>query len=155
MLVTDIVRSVQDSGALAPRMRHAAVDVGYLQGDVNDAVAVPPVVVRDRAVRVHRPLEHKADRAAAQHVRVVVPVAGLRPGVGDQLHAEGELVVQRGLGRVADRPHHGVPASDGERVPLGVVGDQADELAELVHVEVGELFLAGEGLIDAHGLPPA
>ena len=154
MLVTHVVRRLQDRGALTAGARHAPVDVRHLQGDVGDPVTVPPVVLRDRAAGGDRALEHEPDRPAAQYVRVVVPVARLRPGVGDQFHAEGELVVQRGLGGVADGPHHRVPAGDRERVPIGIVGDQADELPELIHVKFSELFLAGQGLVDAHGWPP-
>ena len=152
MFVAHIVRVLQDGGPLAARVRHAPVDVRHLQRDVDDAVAVPPVVIGDRAARAHRALEHEPDGPAAQHVRVMVPVAGLRAGVGDQLHAEGQLEEQRGLGGVADRPHHGVPPGDGERIGVRVVGDQAHELPELIHVEVSELFLAGQGLVDAHAL---
>ena len=154
MLVTHVVRRLQDRGALMTGARHAPVDVRHLQGDVGDPVTVPPVVLGDRAAGGDRAPEHESDRPAAQYVRVVVPVARLRPGVGDQFHAEGELVVQRGLGGVADGPHHRVPAGDRERVPIGIVGDQADELPELIHVKFSELFLAGQGLVDAHGWPP-
>ena len=35
-------------------VRDAAVDVGHLEGDVDDAVAVPAVVVEQRAVRGRR-----------------------------------------------------------------------------------------------------
>ena len=83
---------------------------------------------------------------------MVVAVAGLRAGVGDQLHAEHQLVVQGGLGGVADRPHHRVPARHRERVAVGVVLHQADQLAQLVEVQVGQPLLAGEGQVDGHGV---
>jgi hypothetical protein len=151
VLVGDVVRLLQDRRALRPRVGDAAVDVGHLEGDVDDPVAVAAVVVEHRAARVDPALHHEPDRPGAQHVGVVVAVAGLRTGVRDQLHAEHQLVVQRGLGRVAHRPHHRVPPGHRERVELRVVLDQADQLAQLVEVEVGQALLAGEGLLDGHG----
>ena len=145
-----VVRLVQDRRALAAGVPDAAVDIGHLEGDVDDAVTVATVVIGERAGRVDRALDHEADGTTAQHVRVVVAVAGLGPGVGDQLHAVDGLVEVRGLGGVADRPHHGVPPGDRERVGDGVVLDQADQLPQLVDVEVGEPLLAGQGLVDAH-----
>src|SRR5699024_11183715 len=38
VVVTDIVRSLQDRGALAPRVFDTRVDVGYFQGNIYDAV---------------------------------------------------------------------------------------------------------------------
>jgi hypothetical protein len=128
----------------------AAVDVGHLEGDVDDPVAVAAVVVDDRACRVDPALQHEPDRAGAQHVGVVVAVAGLRARVRHQLHAERELVERGRLGGVADGPHDGVPAGDRERVAVRVVLDEPDELAQLVEVELGQAFLTGEGLLDGH-----
>jgi hypothetical protein len=151
VLVGHVVRLLQHRGAPVAGVGHAPVDVRHFQRDVGNAVAVPAVVVGHRAARADRAPEHEPDRAAAQHERVVVPVAGLRAGIGHQLHAERELEVQGGLGGVPHGPDHGVPASDRERVALGVVGNQPDQLPELVHVELGELFLDGQYLVDGHG----
>ena len=151
VLVGDVVRLLQDGRALRAGVRDAPVDVGHLERDVDDAVAVPAVVVEQRAGRVDAALEHEPDRPGAQHEGVVVPVAGLRAGVGDQLHAEHDLEEQRGLGRVADRPDHGVPAGDGERVAPRVVLDEPDQLPQLIEVEIGEALLAGEGLASEFG----
>ena len=114
------------------RLGDAPVDVGHLEGDVDDAVAVPAVVVGQRAVGVDRAVDHEPDRARAQHEGLVVAVAVLRAGVGLQLHPPGRLVVVRGLGRVADDEDDRVPAGDREDVLVLVVLDQADELLELV-----------------------
>jgi hypothetical protein len=83
MLVTYIVRSLKNRGALTAGVRHAPVDVRHLQGDVDDPVPVLPVVVGDRAAGGDRALQDEPDRPAAQHVGVMVPVARHRPGVGD------------------------------------------------------------------------
>jgi hypothetical protein len=114
------------------------------------------VVVGHRAARVDPARQDEPDGPRTQDERVVVPVAGLRPGVGHQVHSVDGLEELRGLGGVADRPHDGVPAGDRERVLRGVVLDEPDELPELVEVELGHAFLAGDGvgLIDAHDRPP-
>ena len=86
-----------------------------------------------------------------QHEGVVVAVAGLGAGVGDQLHAEGGLEEVRGLRRRCRRPR---PAASqpvtGNGSADGVVLDQADQLLELVEVEVGEALLVVQGLLEAH-----
>ena len=149
--------SCGSSSTVAPapvRLGDAAVDVGHLERDVDDAVAVLAVVVVQRAGRVDAALEHEAHGAALEHVRVVVAVAGRRAGVGDQLHAERRAVEVRGLGGVADDPDDGVPAGDRERVGGGVVLDQPDQLLQLVEAEVGQPLLVGEGLLDRHGRAP-
>ena len=87
-----------------------------------------------------------------QHERLVVAVAGLRTGVGDELHAERGLVEVRGLGGVADDEDDRVPAGDRERVGLLVVVDQADQLLELLEVEVGEALVVGQGGVDGGGV---
>ena len=87
-------------------------------------------------------LDHEPARAAREHERLVVTVAGLRAGVGDQLHAEGRLVVVRGLGRVADHEDHRVPPGHRERVRRRVVLHQPDELLELLEVEARPAFSA-------------
>ena len=51
MLVGLVVRLDQDRRALPAGVRDAAVDVRHLEGEVDDAVAVPAVVVQQRAVR--------------------------------------------------------------------------------------------------------
>ena len=114
------------------------------------------MVVQQRAPRVDPALEHEPHGPRAQHVGVVVAVAGLRAGVGDQVHPVDDLEQLRGLGGVADRPHHGIPAGDRERVLPGVVLDEPDELAQLLQVELGQALLAGQGLglVDSHDRPP-
>ena len=51
VLVGDVVGLLDDGGAHGAGVLDAAVDVGHLQGDVDDAVAVRPVVVEQGAVR--------------------------------------------------------------------------------------------------------
>ncbi|UMG94252.1 hypothetical protein [Nocardioides sp. TF02-7] len=145
MLVADLVRLLEDGGALGAGVLDAAVDVGHLERDVDDAVAVPGVVPDERALRAHRALDHEPGRPADQHERLMVGVAGLGAGVGHQLHAVGGAEVVGGLDGVADDPDEGVPAGDGERVAAGVVLHQPDQLAELVEVEPGELLGVGQG----------
>ena len=156
MLVGQIMRFLDDSGALCAGSGDAPVDVGHLQGDVDDAVTVAPVMVQQRALQVDAPLEHEPDGTAAQDECLVVAVAGLRTGVRHQLHAVDGPEEQSGLGGVADRPDHCVPAGDREWVPLVVVLDEPDQLAELVQVELGQPLLARQrlGLIDGHDRPP-
>ena len=101
-------------------------------------------MVGERAVRVDGALDDEADRAALEHERLVVAVAVLGAGVGDELHAPGALVVVRALGGVARDEDDGVPAGDGEDVGVLVVLDETDELLELVEVEVGLALLVGE-----------
>jgi hypothetical protein len=141
---------LDDRRALRPRVRDAPVDVGHRERDVEDAVAVPAVVVGQRAGRVVGAGDDEAGRTRPQHVGEVVAVAGLRTGVGDQLHAEGRLVEVRGLRGVADDPHQRIPAGDGERVAGGVVLDEPDQLPELVEVELREALVVVEGLLEAH-----
>src|SRR5699024_9362207 len=64
--------------------------------------------------------------------------------VRDQAHPPGELVVLRRLGRIARDEDDRVPPGDREGIGLGVVVDQADQLAQLVHVEVGLALDVGE-----------
>ena len=45
MLVADVVRLLEHDRALGGRVGDAAVDVGHRQRDVDDAVAVRPVMV--------------------------------------------------------------------------------------------------------------
>ena len=52
VLVGQVVRLLDDHGALRAGVADAPVDVGHLQGDVDDAVAVAAVVVEQRAARV-------------------------------------------------------------------------------------------------------
>ena len=130
----------------------ALVDVGHLEGDVGDAVAVPAVVLDQRAVGVDGAVEHEPDRAGAQHERLVVAVAVLGAGVGLELHAPRGLVVVRGLGGVADAEDDRVPAGDREDVALLVVLHQADELLELVDGEVGLQLVLGERAAGGGGL---
>ena len=62
VLVGDVVRLCP--AIVAPGLagvRDALVHVGHFECHVEDAVAVPAVVVRDRAVRADRALDHEAD----------------------------------------------------------------------------------------------
>jgi hypothetical protein len=147
---------VDDGGALSPGLGDAPVHVGHLQGDVDDPVTVAAVVVQQRAARVDTSLDHEPDGTAEQDEGVMVAVAGLRTGVGHQLHAVDRLEEQRGLGGVADRPDHRIPARHRERVALVVVLDQPDQLAQLVQVELGQPLLARQqlGLVGGHVGPP-
>ena len=81
------VRSCGSSSTVAPcgaRVRDAAVDVGHLERDVDDAVAVPAVVVDHRAVRVDPALDHEPHGAALEHVGLVVAYSG--PETGNRDH---------------------------------------------------------------------
>ena len=133
-------------------MLDALVDVGHLDGEVDDAVAVLAVVVEDRAVGGDAAGEDEAGAAGAQHVGLGVAVAGLGAGVRLEVHAEGELVELRGLGRVADHEADVVLRGDRERVAARVVLDQADELLELVEGEVGLELVGGERAAGGRGL---
>ena len=126
------------------RLGDAPVDVGHLEGDVDDAVAVPAVVLDQRAVGVDRAVDDEADRAGAQHEGLVVAVAVLGTGVGLELHAPRGLVVVRGLGGVADHEHDRVPPGDREDVAVLVVLHEADELPQLLEGEVGLELVGGE-----------
>ena len=144
VLVGDVGRLLHHPGAGGAGVRDAPVDVGHLERDVGDAVAVRPVVVEQRAVRGDAALDDEPARAALEHERLVVAVAGLRPGVGHQLHAVGRLEVVRGLGGVADHEDDGVPAGHRERVGGGVVLDQADQLGQLLGRELGGALGVGQ-----------
>jgi hypothetical protein len=145
VLVGDVGRFLHHPGTGGAGVVDAAVDVGHLEGDVGDAVAVGAVVVEQGAVGGDAALDHEAARAAGQHERLVVAVAGLGARVGDQLHAVGRLEVVGRLGGVADHEDDGVPPGHRERVGRRVVLHQAHELLELVEVELGRLLVAGQG----------
>ena len=151
VLVGDVLGLLDDRGAHGAGVLDAAVDVGHLQGDVDDAVAVRAVVVEQGAVRGDPALDDEAAGAAPEHERLVVAVAGLGAAVGDQLHPVGGLVVVRGLGGVADHEHQRVPPGHREGVLALVVRHQADELLELVEVEVGVALFGGQGDRVGHG----
>ena len=143
-LVGLVVRLLQDGGASAPGLGDAPVDVRHLERDVDDTVAVPAVVVRVGAVGMDGAGDDEPDRPGLEDVRLVVPEAGLRPAVGDQLHTPGRLVVVRGLRGVADDEDDGIPAGHREDVLRLVVLDQSDELLQLVDVEPGVAFQRGQ-----------
>ena len=145
VLVGDVLGLADDAGAGLAGLGDALVDVGHLERDVDDAVAVAAVVVGQRAVGVDRAVDDELDRAGPQHEGLVVAVAVLRAGVGDELHAPRGLVVVRGLGRVADHEDDRVPAGDREDVAVLVVLHQPDELLELLEGEVGLELVVGEG----------
>jgi len=63
----------------------------------------------------------------------------------DQVHAERQLVVARGLGRVADHEDNGVHGGHRERIAAGVVLHQAHQLLELLEGEVRLELVGGEG----------
>ena len=125
--VAHVVRLGDDRGARRAGMRHALVHVGHLERHVEHAVAVPAVVIGDRAVRADRAHHDEPDLARAEHVGVVVAVPGRRARVRLKPHAERQLEVQRRLRRVPRRPDHRVPAVDGERVVADVMGDHAGQ----------------------------
>ena len=52
---------------------------------------------------------------------------------------------------VADHPLDGIPSGHRKGVCGVVVGDQADQLLQLLEAEVGQSFLVGEGVLEAHG----
>jgi hypothetical protein len=94
------------------------------------------VVVDELAVRVHGALEDEPSRTGLEDVGLVIPVAVLGTGVGDQVHAERDLVEQRALGRIADDEHDRVHRLHREGVPGRIVLDQADQLPHLVEGDV-------------------
>ena len=144
------MRLAQHAGALGAGLADALVDVGHLEADVDHAVAMRPVMVQQRAVGADAALEHEAAGSALQHVRLVVPDAGLRAGVPDQLHPEGGAEEVGGLGGVADDPDHGVPAGHRERVVALVVFHQADQLMQLIGVQAGQELVVGERGVGEH-----
>ena len=152
VLVGDVLGLAHDRRAGPAGLGDALVDVGDLERDVDDAVAVAAVVVGQRAVGVDGAVDDELDRAGAQDEGLVVAVAGLRAGVGDQLHAPRGLVVVRGLGRVAHDEDDGVPAGDREDVAVLVVLDEADQLPQLLEGEVGLELVGGEGAAGGLGL---
>jgi predicted ATPase/DNA-binding Lrp family transcriptional regulator/DNA-binding CsgD family transcriptional regulator len=126
-----------------PGVRDALVDVGHLKRHVEDAIAVPAVVVRDRAVRADRTLDDETDIPRLEHIRLMVAVPGGRPRVRLKPHPEGQLEVQRRLRRVPRGPDDRVPAGDGERVMFAIVGDHARQPVSV-----------GAELADCHLVPP-
>ena len=144
MLVGDVLGLAHDAGAGGLGLGDALVDVGHLEGDVDDAVTVLGVVRDERAVGADRAVDDEPDRAGLEDERLVVALAVLGAAVGDELHAPRGLVVVRGLAGVADDEDDGVPAGDRERVLALVVLDEADQLLELLDVEVGLALLRGQ-----------
>src|SRR5439155_18890387 len=67
-LVRDVVRLVEDRGALRPGVPHALVDIGDLESQVDDAIAVAVVVLRVRAVRIHGTQKYEPRRAGLEYV---------------------------------------------------------------------------------------
>ncbi len=144
VLVGDVVRLDQDRRAHRAGVVDALVDVGHLEGEVDDAVAVLAVVVEHRAVGRDAAGEHEPGAAGAQHVGLRAALAGLGAAVRLEVHAQRELVEGRGLGGVADHEAHGVHRGDRERVAGGVVLDEAHELLELLEGEVGLELVRGQ-----------
>ena len=145
VLVGEVLGLAHDGCAGLDGLGDAPVDVGDLERDVHDTVTVTAVVIGQRAVGVHRAVDHELDRAGAEDEGLVVAVAVLRTRVGDELHPPRGLVVVRGLGGVADDEDDRVPAGHGEHVALGVVLHEADQLLELVHGQVGADLVRGQG----------
>jgi hypothetical protein len=148
VLVGEGLRLLDDGRSGTAGLGDARLDVGDLEGDVDDTVAVGGVVGDERTVGGDGALDDEHDRPRPQDVGLVVADAVLGAGVGDELHAPHALVVVRGLGRVADDEDDGVPAGDGERVLALVVLDEADELGELLGGESG--LLLGRGEVAGH-----
>ena len=144
VLVALVVGLDEHCRAGPPGLRDAAVDVGHLEGDVDDPVAVGGLVCDERTVGVDGALKDEPDRPRAQHERLVIAVAVLGPGVGLELHTPRGLVVVRGLRGVADDEDDRVPARHREGVGALVVVDEAHELAQLAVVEVGHPLGRGE-----------
>ncbi len=101
VLVRRVVRFLEHHRAGRPGLRDAPVHVRDVQGDVDDAVAVPTVVVGERAAGADGALDDEPDISCFKDICVVVAVAGRRPGVRLQGHPERQLEVQRRLRRVA------------------------------------------------------
>ena len=150
VLVRQVVRFFQDRGTGALGLRDAPIDIGHLQRDVDDAVAVAGVMRHQGAVGADRALEDEPDRARTQDERLVVAVAVLRPRIRDQFHAPRGLEVARRLGGIADHENDGIPTSYREWVVARVILHQADQLLELVDVEPGLLLLVGQGALVRH-----
>ena len=145
VLVGDVLGLAEDGRSGRASLLDALVDVGHLERDVDDAVAVRGVVRHQGAVGADGAVDHEPDRAGLQHERLVVAVAVLGSGVGDQLHAPGARVVVRGLGGVADHEDDRVPAGHREDVVVRVVVDQPDQLVQLLEGQVGLHFVNGQG----------
>ena len=137
-----------------PGLRDASVDIGYLEGDVDDPVTVDVLVRDDGTCRVHATLDHESDRTALQHERVVIAIARGGSRVSDEFHSEGGLKEFRGLSGIADRPDQRVPAGHRERVGRVVVLDQTDQLPELIDIEASQFFLVGQCPLDTHDVTP-
>ena len=58
-----VVRLGDDGRALGAGVRDALVDVGHLEGKIDDAVTVAAVVIKQLAVRRDAAAEHEAGRA--------------------------------------------------------------------------------------------
>jgi hypothetical protein len=147
VLVGDVVGLLQHGGALGAGVLDALVDVRHLERYVGDAVTVPGVVGDHRAARVDATLEHEPHTAALEHEGDVVPVAGLRSRVRDELHAERRLKEVRRLRRVADGPHGRVPPGHREGILSGVVLHQTDQLLQRVQVQLSEALLVGQRVL--------
>src|SRR5690606_22953562 len=92
VFVAHVVRLLQHRGALRAGVGDAGVDVGYVEGQVDDAVAMLAMVVEQRARRVDSPGEHETSRPGTQHETLRLAVPRLGAAVGLELHAEGKLV---------------------------------------------------------------
>jgi hypothetical protein len=116
VLVGHVGRLLQYSRALGSRMSDAAVHIRHGERDVDDAVAVARVVCHQITVGVDGSLDDKTHCTGFEYVCVVVTLAGRGARVRDEFHSERGLEEVRGLRRVADHPHDGVPATDREGV---------------------------------------
>lgn len=127
VLVLQLVRLGDRAGAVLDRVGVRGPRVGDLDGQVDDAVAVLGHVPLEEVAVAGGGLDDggqdEAGRAVGEHVRGGLAAAGLRSGVGDQLHAEGGGVVVRRLFGVAHGEDDRVHSLDREGVGLpGGVG---------------------------------
>jgi hypothetical protein len=124
VLVGEVVRFDDDLGTLCAGPADALVDVGNLETDIENAVAMPAVVVKQGTLGADAALDHEATGTAGQHERLVVFDSRFWTRVANELHPEGRLIEAGGLRGVAHNPHDGIPAGDGERVVALVVLDE-------------------------------
>ena len=73
-----LLRLAHDAGTGLARLGDALVDVGHLERDVDDTVAVLGVVLDEQAGRAHGAVDDEADGAGLQDKALVVALAGLR-----------------------------------------------------------------------------
>ncbi len=103
-------------GAAAGGLAPGAARIVHPEGDNSHAVAVAMDVIGDGIARAQRRGEHETHLALLHHVGSAIALAGFRPGVGHQRHAEcGAIKVGR-LARVAHVELDVVGASERKKV---------------------------------------